>query len=288
LGLNKNFSTNTIIEGIIMFQKNLISKILMVVICAMSLLLLSCKDDSNPLNPGGNGGGTAGQPTSAFGNFPVPDLGVSVGGVFGVTDIPITVAGVTFHSKMAFGGFYNSVGSPPGAFQYGGDVKINGSSMDTTTVSNNLLYLLPKTIGGSGQPAVTFDGTTLATFTMTGGVNSVPSFSAQIAPPVASALTAPAAGSTLAHTSALDITWDNATGTDTVMVIATDANGHSAFKKGILSSAGTVTLTTTDLASFSGSGMIYLVKYRLALTVAGAKTYAIIGQTVSFVLVTWS
>jgi hypothetical protein len=271
-----------------MFQRYLVSKILVVVIFAMGLMLMSCKDDSNPVNPGGGGGGTAGQPTSLFGNFPVPDLGVSVGGVFGVTDIPITVAGVTFHSKMAFGGFYNSVGSPPGALIYGGDVKINSSSLDTTRVNSNLVYLLPKTIGGAGQPAVTFDGTTAATFAFTGGINSVPSFSAQITPPAASSITAPATGSTQAHTSALDITWDNATGSDTVMVIATDANGHFAFKKGLLSSAGTVTLSTTDLASFSGSGLIYLVKYRWAFTTANTKQYAIVGQTVSFVAVTWS
>lgn len=269
-----------------MFQKSTFTTILLVLICSLSLMLTSCKKDDNPTNPGGGGGGTAGTPTSQFGAFPVPSV-ADIGGVFGVVDLPITVSGFTVESKIAFGGFYSGTSSS-GTLVYGGDVKIGTISMDTSVSGSNTLYSLPGKHLTSTSPTVAFDGTTVATFTMAGGSGGITAFTASVTPPVPSSITAPVANATLSHSSAQAITWDHATGTDTVLVYATDANGHQAVKNGLVASAGTVTLSTTDLASFSGNGIIMVVKYRYAITAHGGKNYAVIGETAGIVNVTWN
>ncbi|MFI5252717.1 MAG: hypothetical protein ACHQQQ_09840 [Bacteroidota bacterium] len=248
--------------------------------------MMSC-NKSNPADNGNPAGGSASMPSSSYGSFPVPPI-ENIGGVFGVVDAPFNIGPLVSETKAAFGGFQNSSASPAVVLVYGGDVKVNAVSMDTLNRSIGVIYALPKTLGGVNQPSVTFDSVSWAVFNIAGGVAGVVAFKDSVTAPKVSNVTLPAAGATLNHANPDTVKWDTPSSSDSIMVIATDANGHQVFKNSVVATAPYVILTPTDLTTFSGNGLVIVMKYRYVVNLHGTKNYAFVAETVNLVNVVWN
>lgn len=261
-------------------------KILFALFVLLAVGLQSCKKDDGATDPTPSIPAVSNPTTSAFGAFPMPNVSAA-GGVIGAVNLTTVVSGFQLDTKYGFGSFIKS--GTTNQFVYGGSLKFATTTVDTMMTAAGPIYLIPNASNPLASLTIPFDGATNTTITVVGNAgNGVTGFTDAMAMPAKSLLTAPASGATISHSTDLALTWNATGGGDSVMVFAMDFAGHYVAKSG-LGNTGSATIASGDLSAFSaGSGYVMLVKYRYHLKDSGGKTYAIIGETVHNLPVTWN
>lgn len=248
------------------------------VVFAVAFTISACKKTDNPTSPTDNGNGGIIN-LGTLGSLYLPNL-PPVSGVLGALDLATIYSGHTYDVKFGMAGFYASVGSS--STIYAGDVKVNGSSLDTLMSGANVFYLAPTSKNPLGGPVIHFADTSVANFVVAGS-GPITGFSASINTPSPAVITFPGLTDSVSKSANFTIMWTGASSADSVMVIAMDGSMQHTFSKIGAPNTGSYTIQASDMSSFTAGegGTVVLVKYRYTVTNQGGKNYALVAETIN-------
>lgn len=247
------------------------NKIKLLLTSSLLLILSSCdRLDDNPIFPDDTSGkvsNKSGQPIPSLSWLGTPH------GILATISFDQVISGFTINYVMGYAQFgtTNSLDA--------GIVTVNSNSLSKYT-GNAIYYSSFNPNSPSTLTGVNFNGS--AHNWSVGGKNSVPQFDLVVSSPHEFDLNYPLSGATVSKTADLNITWDLTGGSaDSVVVFLTPTSGTSTpYTSSVLKNTGTMKIPASEVAKFSGSVVLQVVKFRYTYTTANNKLYLAVAEIV--------
>lgn len=241
----------------------------------LMFVLAGCKKDSNPTEPNAEEQGVnkSGQPMPDF------SKDEKFNGVLATINYEMAspIPGMpALSTNLAFASLGDGVDA--------GAVVVNSNDIGKTTISGKTYYMVPSMSNPTQSLSnVNFNGSNHSW--NVGGANGVSSFGGSVKSPSTFSMTSPAQNAGVSKSSGLQIKWNGGTSSKVHVQISSISNSGTTKYQSDLSDNGTFTFSSSDLSSFNGDCLVYVVKYNYSSVSAGGKNYYLIAEVVKNVTV---
>lgn len=241
-----------------------------------ALLLTSCnKDDSNPVEPNGNGGGSNTNPSGQ----PIPAISGSSDGVMATISYEMeTLPGFPAAAiSLGFAQFGQGVDA--------GNVTVNGNTLGKTTQGGSTFYITPSPSNPTQMlTGVSFDGSNHS-WQVSGG-NGIQAINGSVQSPRSFTVSNPTNNATVSKASGINVNWNNSSSSSRVLIVLAPLNNSNQYYTAEdLADNGNFTIPAGDINNFSGDAMLQVVKYNYSDVSTGGKNYYIISEVVKSVMI---
>ena len=227
--------------------------------------------------------------TSAFSNTwsfttsnvtgqPIPTI-VGTDGMMATISFNYTIPGVPISIDIIMG--YALLGLPSGV--NAGGVGVNGNNIKFATSNGINFYLSFSNTNPYSLSNVTFNGSQQHTWIVAGG-SGVPAMNYGLVAPNTFEITAPNSGATITKGNALNVTWSNATTTDSIIIVIESNSDDIQYESPIIPDNGSYIIPATYLSQFPlGDALLKVVKFRYNKVNQSGKYYALIAEIIKSV-----
>lgn len=246
-----------------------ITRLLLLMILVLNFS--SCKNEDNPTEPNQQSNTTnpTGQPIPNFANQQ------DVNGVMAaVRYSQISLVGFpAVETDIAFAMFGNGIDA--------GSVSVNGTSLGKINQGGKILYMVPDPSNPMQFLSLSWNGSNHS-WNVSGG-NGIPSLTGSVKSPNDFSIIQPSANSAVSKANGIQIKWSNTSSTSKILVQITGVNSSQSKFYEELSDNGSYTIPTSDLSSFNGDCMLFVVRYTYNYTTSGGKKYYFVSEIVKSV-----
>ncbi|MCX7797710.1 MAG: hypothetical protein N2249_03705 [Melioribacter sp.] len=238
------------------------------VIIFIAITLLSCNKEDNPTEPSNssNQSNPTGQPIPSFSdqsdyNGVMATLKYYQASLPGFPEI---------ETSMAFAMFGSGVDA--------GTVSVNNNTLGKMNYSGKTMYIMPDPNNPLQYLNLSWNGSNHS-WNVTGG-SGIPAITGSVRSPNDFNVIQPVSNSTVSKSNGVQVRWSNTSTTSKMLIqIVSTGSGNVKYYQE-LSDNGSYTIPASDLSSFSGDCLLFVVRYNYSSTTVSGKRYFFVSEVI--------
>lgn len=244
------------------------SKLLSILALFLILIFSGCKKSDTPTEPTTeNASNPTGQPMPSFSDQ--QDLG----GVMATINYSMAspIPGLpSVSTSLAFATFGNGIDA--------GSINVNSNSVGALSQQGKTYYLAPNPSSPLTQVSLNWNGTN-HTWNVAGG-NGIPAISGSVKSPIDFTLSSPASSSSITKSGGIQAKWTNASSSRVLIQLVSISNSALVKVYQDQPDNGSFTIPSSDLSSFNGDCLLFIVKYNYNIVTVSGKKYVLVSEIV--------